>query len=64
MIHVSVKVNCTACSALERLPVVYHAPEYVPVTWRCKRTRAKLRRFPLAFCPTAALQRAACCQRQ
>lgn len=25
MIHVSIKVNCTACSALARLPAVYHA---------------------------------------
>lgn len=64
MIHVSVKVNCTACSALERPPVVYHALGYVPVTWRCERTRAKLRRFPLAFCATAAVHRAACWQRQ
>lgn len=64
MIHISVKVNCTACSALERPPVVYYALGYVPVTWRFEKTQAELRRFPLAFCATAAVHRAACWQWQ
>lgn len=34
------------------------------MTWRCERTRAKLGHFPLAFCATAAVDRAACWQRQ
>lgn len=56
MIHVSVKVNCTGCSALVRLLAVHHALGHIPVTWRCERTRAKLRYLPLAFHATAAVQ--------
>lgn len=64
MIHVSVKVNCTGCSALARLLVVYHALGHIPVTQRCERTGAKLRHFPLAFHAIAAVHRAAFWQRE
>lgn len=63
MIRVSFKVNWTACSALQRPPVVCHALGCVPVTRSCERTRAKPRRFPLAFCAGAAVPWAACWQR-
>lgn len=62
MIHVSLKVNCTGCSAETACSL--------PCTWTCSsdlecdRTRANLRHFPLAFCTPAAVHRAGCCQRQ
>lgn len=62
MIHVSLKVNCTGCSAETACSL--------PCTWTCSsdlecdRTRANLRHFPLAFCTPAAVHRAGCWQRQ
>lgn len=46
MIHVSLKVNCTGCSAETACSLPMHLDMF---QFQCDRTRANRRHFPLAF---------------